>query len=166
MSNHEHDAHTGPIKTPSQLLWTSFFSFVVPIFVIIGLVYVVTRGDKPSPGVDNPELATAIRIQKVGTVELQAGERALRAGAESYAAQCLACHDAGLVGAPKLGDTAAWAPRIATGLEALVSSALNGKGAMGAQRGGNLTDLEVARAVVHMANSAGGKFEEPAAPAQ
>lgn len=165
MSDHAHDSHTGPIKTPSQLLWTSFFSFVVPIFIIIGLVYAVTRHDKPAPGVENPEMATAMRIQRVGSVELQTGERKLRGGADAYAAQCLACHGAGLVGAPKFGDAAAWAPRIGAGLDALVSSALNGKGAMGPQRGGSLSDLEVARAAAHMANAGGAKFEEPAAPA-
>lgn len=165
MSDNAHDAHTGPIKTPGQLLWTSFFSFVVPIFIIIGLVYTVTRADKPSPGVDNPEMATAMRIQRVGSVELQTGERKVRGGADAYAAQCMACHDAGLVGAPKFGDAAAWAPRLGAGLEALVKSAMGGKGAMGAQAGGNLSDLEVARAVVHMANAGGAKFEEPAAPA-
>jgi hypothetical protein len=71
MSDHAHDSHTGPIKTPAQLLWTSFFSFVGPIFIIIGLVYYVTSGDKPAAGAVDPELATAQRIQRVGTVELR-----------------------------------------------------------------------------------------------
>ena len=164
MSDNTHDSHTGPIKTPSQLLWTSFFSFVVPVFVIIGLVFYVTSGFKPSAGADTSELATAVRIQRVGAVELQSGPKKLREGAQAYAAQCAACHDAGLVGAPKFGDTAAWSARIGTGYEALLTSALKGKGAMGAQSGGSLTDFEVARAVVHMANAAGGKFDEPVAP--
>ena len=159
-----HDAHTGPIKTPTQLMWTSFFSFVIPVFLIIGMVYYVASAYKPAAGSDTSELATAIRLQRVGSVELQTGEKKLRDGAGAYTAQCAACHAAGLVGAPKFGDAAAWGPRIATGLDALVKSALNGKGAMGAQKGGLLSDLEVARAVVHMANAAGGKFEEPAAP--
>lgn len=160
-----HESHTGPIKTPRQLLWTSFFSFVAPIFIIIGLVFYVTSGNKPSPGADNSELATAIRIQRVGSVELKAGERQLRAGADAYAAQCAACHANGLVGAPKFGDAGAWTARIGTGFEALLNSAMKGKGAMGPQAGGDLTDLEVARAVVHMANAGGAKFAEPAAPA-
>ena len=73
MSNQAHESHTGPIKTPGQLLWTSFFSFVIPIFVIIGLVYTVTKADKPSAGADNSELAVAIRIQRVGTVAQRRG---------------------------------------------------------------------------------------------
>jgi hypothetical protein len=41
--NHHEEAHTGPIKTPKQLLMAGFFSFVVPIFVIIGLVCCMSR---------------------------------------------------------------------------------------------------------------------------
>jgi cytochrome c5 len=164
MSNHSHDSHTGPIKTPGQLLWTSFFSFVIPIFLIIGLVYTVTKAAKPSAGADNSELAVATRIQRVGSVELKAGERKLRNGEESYLAQCAACHASGVVGAPKFGDAAAWGPRIATGYAALLNSVMKGKGAMGPQGGGNLNDLEVQRALVHMANAGGGKFPVPAAP--
>jgi cytochrome c5 len=163
MSEHEHDAHTGPIKTPKQLWWTAFFAFVVPVFLIMGMVYYVTRADKPQAGVVNPELATAQRIQKVGTVSLRDANRPLASGADVYQAQCAACHAAGLVGAPKFGDKAAWAPRIAQGFEALVNSALKGKGAMGAQSGGAFRDIEIARAVAYMANEAGANFPEPQA---
>lgn len=164
MSDHSHDSHTGPIKTPAQLLWTSFFSFVVPVFIIIGLVFFVTRGDKPSAGSVDPELATAIRIQKIGSVELRDANRPLESGAAVFKAQCAACHETGLAGAPKFGDAAAWADRIATGYEALLTSALKGKGAMGAQGGGAFSDIEIGRAVVHMTNAAGAKFEEPQPP--
>jgi cytochrome c5 len=165
MSDHAHESHTGPIKTPAQLLWTSFFSFVAPIFIIIGLVYYVTSGDKPAAGAVDPELATAMRIQRIGSVELRDANRPLQAGDAVYKAQCAACHATGMAGSPKFGDAAAWAPRIATGYEALLTSALKGKGAMGAQSGGAFSDLEIGRAVVHMANAAGGKLAEPAAPA-
>ncbi|MCU0763844.1 MAG: c-type cytochrome [Hydrogenophaga sp.] len=165
MSDQAHDSHTGPIKTPAQLLWTSFFSFVVPVFVIIGLVYAVTSGDKPAAGAVDPELATAMRIQPVGTVELRDANRPLQAGDAVYKAQCAACHDAGLAGAPLFADASAWAPRIGTGYEALLNSVLNGKGAMGAQGGGAFSDVELGRAVVHMVNAAGGNFPMPEAPA-
>jgi cytochrome c5 len=165
MSDHAHESHTGPIKTPAQLLWTSFFAFVAPIFIIIGLVMYVTSADKPAAGAVDPELATAIRIQRVGSVELRDANRPLQAGADVYKAQCAACHDAGLAGAPKFADTAAWGVRLALGYDTLLNSALKGKGAMGAQSGGAFSDVEIARAVVHLANSAGGKFAEPQAPA-
>ena len=164
-SDHAHDSHTGPIKTPAQLLWTSFFSFVVPVFIIIGLVYFVTRGEKPAAGAVDQELATAVRIQKVGSVELRDANRPLQAGDAVYKAQCAACHDAGLAGAPKFGDAGAWAARVATGYEALLNSALKGKGAMGAQGGGAFSDIEIGRAVVHLANAGGGKFDVPNPPA-
>lgn len=165
MSDNAHDSHTGPIKTPSQLLWTSFFSFVLPVFIIIGLVFYVTSGNKPAAGAVDPELATAQRIQRIGTVELRDANRPLRAGEEVYKAQCTVCHAAGVAGAPKSGDAAAWAPRIATGYETLLTSALKGKGAMGAQGGGDFNDTEIGRAVVFMANAAGASFPEPQAPA-
>jgi cytochrome c5 len=165
MSDHAHDSHTGPIKTPAQLLWTSFFSFVAPIFIIIGLVYYVTSDNKPAAGAVDPELATAQRIQRIGSVELRDANRPLATGEAVYTAQCSACHAAGLAGAPKFGDVAAWGPRIGTGYEALLNSALKGKNAMGAQGGGAFSDIEIGRAVVHMANAAGGKLAEPKAPA-
>ena len=106
-----------------------------------------------------------MRIQPVGTVELRDANRPLQAGDAVYKAQCAACHDAGLAGAPKFADASAWAPRIGSGYEALLNSVLNGKGAMGAQGGGAFSDVELGRAVVHMVNAAGGNFPVPEAPA-
>ena len=63
-------------------------------------------------------------------------------------------------------DAAAWGARIATGLDTLINSALKGKNAMGAQGGGDYSDLEIGRAVAYLTNSAGGKFKEPEAPAE
>ncbi len=159
------DAHSGPIKTPKQLLAAVFFSFVIPIFAIIGLVYYVTSANKTAPGAVDTEKAVAMRIQKVGSVEIRDANRALRSGEEVYKAQCTACHTAGVANAPKLGDTGAWAARIKTGYDALLTSALKGKGVMGAQGGGDYEDTEIGRAVVHMTNAAGGKFAVPAGPA-
>ena len=159
------EAHTGPIKTPKQLLAAVFFSFVVPIFAIIGLVYYVTSANKPAAGAVDTQKALAQRIQKIGAVEIRDANRVLKTGEEVYKAQCVACHAAGAAGAPKFGDTAAWAPRIQTGYEALWNSALKGKGAMGAQGGGDYEDLEIGRAVVYMTTAGGGKFAEPVAPA-
>ena len=159
------EAHTGPIKTPKQLLTAVFFSFVVPIFAIIGLVYYVTSANKPLAGAQESERAIAQRIQKIGMVEVRDANRTLKSGEEVYKAQCTACHAAGVAGAPKFGDAGAWAPRIATGFETLWNSALKGKGAMGPQAGGEFEDLEIGRAVVYLTAAAGGKFAEPAAPA-
>ena len=125
-SNHKDDAHTGPIKTPKQLLAAVLYAFVIPIFLIIGLVMYITSGNK---------------------------------------AQCAACHATGAAGAPKLADAGAWGPRIQTGFDALVQSALKGKNAMAAQGGGDFSDIEIARAVAFLANAGGASFEAPQPPA-
>ena len=170
MSENDHttshdEGHSGPIKTPKQLLAAVFFSFVIPIFAIIGLVYSVTTANKTAPGAVDTQKAVAMRIQKIGSVEIRDVNRVLKTGEEVYKAQCTACHAAGLAGSPKTGDVDAWAPRIKTGYEALLTSALKGKGAMGAQGGGEYGDIEIGRAVVYLTSAAGGKFAEPAAPA-
>jgi cytochrome c5 len=51
-------------------------------------------------------------------------------GEQVYQANCIACHGTGAAGAPKFGDAAAWAPRIAKGIDALLVSATNGLNAM------------------------------------
>lgn len=155
------ESHSGPIKTPKQLLAAVFFSFVIPIFAIIGLVYYVTSTKQPAAGATDGAQVVAQRIQKIGTVEIRDANRPLKSGEEVFTAQCSACHTAGVAGAPKFGDAAAWGPRIATGFESLWNSALKGKGAMGAQGGGDFEDIEIGKAVVYMANAAGGKFAEP-----
>jgi cytochrome c5 len=109
----------------------------------------------------------AKRIAPVGRVELKDASdvSALKTGEQVYQAACAACHNSGAAGAPKLADAGAWAARIKTGYDTLLNSALKGKGAMGAQGGGDYSDVEIGRAVVYMANQAGAKFAEPAVPA-
>ncbi len=172
MSNAHDDAdhsHETPIKTPQQLIVTIFLSFAVPIAVIVLLVSYVTRDLAPPPGTDGlgPQ-AVAARIAPVGKVEIKdtASAAEAKSGEQVFAAVCTACHTPGVANAPKLGDAAAWGPRLAAGYPALLNSALKGKGAMVAQGGGDFSDLEIGRAVVYMANKGGGKFEEPKAAAK
>lgn len=162
------DAHTGPIKTPKQLAWAVLFAFVVPVVVIILLANYVSTAAKPAAGTDAFEAqAVAARIAPVGHVEVKDANdaAAMKTGEQVFQAQCAACHVSGAAGAPKLGDAAAWGPRIKTGFEALVNSALKGKGNMGPQGGGDFSDFEIARAVAYMANNGGAKFDEPKMPA-
>jgi cytochrome c5 len=162
------DNHEGPIKTPKQLIAAVAASFIIPILGIILLVNYVDFGVKPAAGSDGLGAeAVARRLQRVGSVEVRdlSNPAAMRSGEQVYTAQCSACHAAGAAGAPKFGDADAWAPRIKTGYDALLASALNGKGAMGKQGGGDYTDFEIGRAVVFMTNKAGAKFDEPKAPA-
>ncbi len=160
--------HEGPIKTPRQLAWAVGLSFVVPVLLIIALVNFVAWGDKPAAGTQAlGEEAVAKRIAPVAQIVLKdaSNPAALKTGEQVYQAQCTACHAAGAAGAPKTGDAAAWAPRLKTGYDTLLNSVMKGKGAMAAQAGGDHSDLEIARAVVYLANQGGAKFDEPKAPA-
>jgi cytochrome c5 len=74
-------------------------------------------------------------------------------GKNIYESSCIACHGAGVAGAPKAGDKTAWAPRLKTGMDTLYASALKGKGAMPAKGGnGALADAEVKAAVDYLVN--------------
>jgi cytochrome c5 len=161
----EHDAF---IKTPRQLITVVVLSFIVPILIIAALVSYVNRTVRTGAG-STAMTAESIeaRIKPVAGFSLKSadGPQVLRAGEDVYKVQCAACHEVGAAGAPKNGDLAAWAPRIKTGYDALLTSALKGKNAMSAQGGGEYSDAEIGRAVVYMANKSGAKFAEPQAPA-
>ena len=163
-----HDGpHEGPIKTPKQLIAAVLASFIVPIIAIILLVNYVALDNKAGAGSDGLQAeAVAKRLQRVGSVEIRdaSAPAVLRTGEQVYAAQCSACHAAGAAGAPKLSDTVSWAPRIQTGYDSMLNSALKGKGAMGAQGGGDFSNHEIGRAVVYLVNQSGGKLDEPKAP--
>jgi cytochrome c5 len=163
----EHDEHSSFIKTPQQLIVVVLLSFVIPIVGIILVVQLVISKPSADPNALTPE-SVAARLQPVGHVEFAAAGAAAggaRSGEQVVKEVCATCHQAGVAGAPKIGDAAAWGPRIKQGLNALLASAMKGKGAM-PPKGGNasLSDDEVARAVVFLANSGGAKFKEPAAP--
>lgn len=172
MSDAQHPAHEanheGPIRTPKQLVIAVVASFVVPIVAIIMLANFVNFGDKSGAGSDGmSQEAVALRIQPIGSIVIKDASAAavLKTGEQVFQAQCSACHTSGAAGAPKVGDAAAWGPRVKTGYELLLTSALKGKNAMGAQGGGEFSDVEIGRAVVYMANQSGAKFDEPKAPA-
>ena len=162
---HEQDTlHEGPIKTPKQLIVAVLFAFVIPVIGIILLAMFVTSGVKPGAGSDGLEAAAVSqRIAPIGRVEVKdpTDVAAMKAGNVVYESQCMACHGIGAAGAPKFGDASAWAPRLASGFQALWNSALHGKGAMPPQSGGDFSDLEIGRAVVYMTSKVGGSFPEP-----
>ncbi len=165
-----HDEHESLIKTPQQLIAVVVLSFVVFVGLAMLVAQFVSSGIKGAK--DGSAEATAKAIQPVARIELgEAESKGPKTGEQIYTSGCAACHDTGAAGAPKKGDQTAWAPRIATGLEALVKSAVGGKNAM-PPKGGNaaLTEEEITRTVVYLANQGGAKFAEPkaaeAAPAE
>ena len=107
-------------------------------------------------GEDNPDLASAQEAAAAAVVEAPPVEAAL-SGPQVYNTACLACHAAGVAGAPVLGDAAAWAPRIAQGVEILTKHAIEGyQGEAGYMppKGGrtDLSDDEIAAAIEYIVN--------------
>jgi cytochrome c5 len=172
------EEHSSPIKTPLQLVVVIVLAFAVPIALIVMLTQLVTSGgdfSKNNPAMS--EEAIAKRLKPVGEVAVDPGQpkpaavaaapAATRAapGAKStaagkadagkgksiYEATCMVCHAAGVAGAPKTGDKAAWAPRLKSGMGALYASSIKGKQAM-PPKGGNLSlaDADVRAAVDYM----------------
>ncbi|MFM9887622.1 MAG: c-type cytochrome [Burkholderiales bacterium] len=167
MEQHE---HTSFIKTWQQLVVIVVLSFVVPVLVIIMLAKLVTGGleiDQSSPALEAGRVAERIKPTASLSLVDASKPREQQSGEAVYKTVCLACHAAGVANAPKLGDKAAWAPLIKEGFATILADAIKGVRAMPA-RGGNpdLSDLEMARAVVFMANQAGAGWKEPAADAK
>jgi cytochrome c5 len=165
----EHDPHSSPIKTPKQLIIVVLLAFIVPI-VIIGLLSQLLTSEPHATSQNEQRVLE--RIKPVGTVVIAdaSAPRGNLTGEQVNAQVCKTCHEGGLAGAPKTGDKAAWTPRIAQGEKALVQHAVGGfQGKVGVMppKGGNadLTDDEVHRAVVYLANQAGAGWKEPAATA-
>lgn len=157
--------HESLIKTPKQLITTIILAFIIPITVILLLIRLVTASLPLGVGSDaQSQEAVARRIQPVAGFSLvsAAAETGEKTGEQVYAATCAACHGTGVAGAPTVGDNGQWAPLIAKGYEDLLKNAIHGLNAM-PPRGGNpaLSDLEVGRAIVHMANQSGASFPEP-----
>jgi cytochrome c5 len=157
--------HGNLIKTPKQLITMVFVSFFVPLIIILLLMVFVNNGKRGDSSAMTDEL-----IKPVAQLNFKdaSAPRVMQTGEQVYKAVCSSCHASGAAGAPKFGDAGAWASRLGKGYDGLLTSVLKGKGAMPARGGANPTDVsdyELGRAVVYLANSAGGKLPEPKEPA-
>ncbi len=95
--------------------------------------------------------ATALAAEPAASAAGQGGEAV-------YTKACIVCHSTGVAGAPKVGDKAAWEPRLAQGMDTLVSTALKGKGAMPPKGGhASLSDAEIKSAIEYMLGKSGLK---------
>lgn len=164
------DAHheESAIKTPKQLILAVLAGFLVPIVCIVLLVMFVTNDKQLGAGSDTSPAATENRIRPISdegfTLKDDNAPQSLKTGEEVYKMACAMCHATGVTGAPKLGDAAAWKDRLAQGYDTLVKHAVEGIRLMPAKGGyPDLDNIEVARAVVVLANSAGAKFAMPEA---
>jgi len=163
------EEHSSFIKTPTQLVVVVVLAFAIPIAVILMLAKLVLTVGQFGP--DHPAMSEeeiAKRIKPVGMVTLvdPNAPKVVKSGKEVYDQVCAACHAAGVLNAPKVGDKAAWAKLIKEGLDTITTAAIKGVRQM-PPRGGNpdLTDVELQRAIVFMANQSGATWKEPEAPA-
>lgn len=165
--------HDFPKTTTLQVILAILGASIAPALVIFLVVKLVLSIQATQIETED-ETAQAIKIVErirpvamVDVAEVSSGPRADKGGEEVYNAVCLACHGSGAMGAPKFGDEAGWAPRIAQGYETLVKHAIEGIRMMPPRGGGaDLSDAEVANAVVYMANEAGADFTPPAPAAE
>ena len=140
------------------------FAFVVPVVVIIMLATFVSRDTRPVAGSNlMSEEAIATRLRAVGR---RRGEGCVQKPACCAPANRSLPRSARPATPPaspgaEVGDEAAWAPRIKTGYEALLNSALKGKGAIPAQGGGDFSDVEIGRAVVYMGQQGRREVQSP-----
>ena len=149
------------IKDWKQLLVVLVLAFVIPIVAITLITQFITGQSRGKPENDAGVLN---RIKPVGEVVIaQAGAApGTRTGEQAFQQVCKTCHEAGLAGAPKFGDKAAWTRVLAEGQKLAVDHAIHGIRGM-PPKGGNpdFTDDEVHRAVAYMANAAGANWSAP-----
>ncbi|HEX7971403.1 MAG TPA: c-type cytochrome [Thiobacillus sp.] len=157
--------------TPQEIIISIVAGLIAPllaIFLIVQLVLGIQGKHKPDVSSEAAQKATLARIKPFAQlVALDANApRVEKSGKEVFDAVCTSCHSSGALGAPKFENKGDWGPRIGQGYDTLIKHAIEGIRQMPPRGGdGDLSDTEVARAVAFMANAAGAKFQEPAAPA-
>ena len=176
------EEHSSPIKTPKQLIVVIVLSFLVPVLGIVMIAELVTGGLKIDPkssamseeavarrlkpvgdvvigdaGAPMPATATKSTATTDGPAQTAAAKSAGGAtdGKKTYDTVCAMCHAAGVAGAPKTGDKAAWKPRIAQGKNVLYSSSIKGKNLMPPKGGAvSVPDAEIKAAVDYLVSQA------------
>lgn len=112
---------------------------LIGVVLIVAFVYLLTVGRFAGEATPEPPERVAARLAPVGTVNTDAAAVAAPApaaaasgdpGEATYNHVCQACHGTGAAGAPLFGNKEAWEPRIAQGMDTLLHTAINGKGAM------------------------------------
>ncbi|HBI49526.1 MAG TPA: cytochrome c5 family protein [Moraxellaceae bacterium] len=122
----------------------------------------IARANHPMPVASQPASfvppTAASAAATTTTATATATQVSADAGEKLFGSVCATCHTAGLMGAPKLGDKAAWAPRIAQGKDTLYKNAIVGyqgkAGVMPAKGGSQASDEEVKAAVDYMVSKA------------
>jgi cytochrome c5 len=165
MSDHDHDFPKTTVTQFVLALLGGLFAPGIVIFLIVKLVLGVQNSylEDSDPAVAAAKVVERIQpVAEVNVADANAGPHVDKSGEQVVKEVCSACHAIGALGSPKIGDKAAWGPRLTQGYETLTKHATEGIRQMPA-RGGNaeLTDIEVAGAVAYMANQAGANFKAP-----
>jgi cytochrome c5 len=158
------EEHGNLIKSPKQLILMVIAAFFIPLVVILLLLTYANSQNKPSAAEDQ-EIANRL-IKPVANLDFKdaSAPKVLKTGEEVYKNVCASCHTTGAAGAPVMGQSAAWASRISKGYPTLLTHALKGYNAMPARGGSSpddVSDFEIGRAIVYIANNSGGKLPEP-----
>ena len=135
------------------------------IVILAGLIGIGPQAKHSEAASDSAAIAERIKpVAQVAVAEAGATPGVAKTGEQVVTQICSACHAVGALGAPKIGDKAAWAPRIAQGYETLVKHATQGIRSMPARGGStSLSDAEVSDAVAYLANKGGANFKAPKA---
>jgi len=154
------------VVTTSVTLLSALVLLAAVLFLVAALIGVV-NSVAPDDG-SRKQTAVLDRIQPVARVSTAlpkpAGEVKMT-GQEVYNKVCTACHAAGVLGAPKVGDKALWEPRFAQGLDTLVTHAVTGIRAMPAKGGDpSLTETHIKDSIIYMLGETGIKVDAAPAP--
>ncbi len=150
-------AQQNEIFSPQNL---TVLGVLLLIAIILGEVVMPRPGEpKPVAKAEDTFEDIAMRLQPVVSLDKMrnsmgamaaAGAAADQSPEQLYQGACLACHNTGAAGAPKLGDVGAWSVRLAKGIDALVSSAIGGIGAMPPRGGSQLSDEQIRQVVEYI----------------
>lgn len=130
---------------------------ILSVTVIASVLIVQGCGKESAPPATKAATPPPVAKSDAPTPAIASATGTQATGEDPYKKACAACHDQGIAGAPKLGDRAAWAPRIKQGMDALYTVGLKGKPGTGMMaKGGNasLSDAEVKAAVDYMVSKA------------
>ncbi|OZA28747.1 MAG: cytochrome c5 family protein [Hydrogenophilales bacterium 17-61-9] len=157
--------------TPQEVIISvvaGLFAPLLAIFLIVQLVLGIQQDQQPDATSEAAQKATLARIKPVAQLAAldASAPKVEKSGQEVYDAVCASCHTPGALGAPRFDNKGDWTGRLGQGYDTLIKHAIEGIRQMPARGGdGDLSDIEVARAVAYMANSAGANFKAPEAAA-
>jgi cytochrome c5 len=154
--------HQNVVKSKLQGTIALLGGLLAPVLVVYLFLHTNTApvaGSAPAQASQVERIEPVAKVEVAAAGDTAAATGATKSGEEIVKASCAACHAVGAMGSPKIGDKAAWEPRIAQGYDTLVHHAITGLRMM-PPKGGNasLSDEEIGKAVAYMADEAGAKF--------